>query len=189
MTEYWVSQMGHWQWRSVLHWCHVLFISVTDAVFASEASHTSLPVGCRHHLHDHHLWPSAEVHPHHCCWHQKPLVQLNLRVLYLATVTAGWSLVSDAWACRPSPVCGEQVPDLVGRWSNPMTLWCRFEAFVWWVLTVCFHTNSINEMKISVLRSQNSDRHHQQIAECWPAVQQAVSCNLLVCQEYLLFNI
>ena len=58
-------------------------------------------------------------------------VEVWTTVYLKAKVTAGWSLVSRAWADRPSPLRGEQVPNLVGRWSNPKTLWCRAKVFLY----------------------------------------------------------
>ena len=43
---------------------------------------------------------------------------------------AWWSLVLRL-ADQPSPVCSQQVSNLVGTWSNPRTLWCQVKVFAW----------------------------------------------------------
>jgi len=60
--------------------------------------------------------------------------------------------IAWSWANRPSPVRGEQVPNLVGSWSRRI-LWYRAEVFAWGSTDHTNYTHRWNERKISVLQS------------------------------------
>jgi len=58
----------------------------------------------------------------------------------MATVMA-YEVWYRAWADQPSPVRSEQVPNLIGRWSNPRSLWYRAGVFHEVVLAIYFHAS------------------------------------------------
>ena len=78
-------------------------------------------------------------------------------ILYLyVTVTARWSLVHVAWADQPSPVRGEQVPNLVGSWGRLIG-----ELFGIWQKFLLDHlvNTIVDEIKISALSSWFTSSH------------------------------